>query len=300
MKVSNFSNVHGVATVRGWTKGGSSTGGGVVVTDGIVTVSPATTVSVPTVTDGGGGTAVVLPQIIGPWSASGGVLDFSSGHPKLLYPDEITPTDGLDLFPGSVQLFSVHTPGDLTDLGLVFEAGDDFVGIRLSEKDSSTVQIYADVSGGYDIELKDRGGKNWKSVGAQYTTPLEGIPHLYRLPFAWNTASISTGVAIGTVKSSDVILGAWIDVSTAWNSVTSDSGDIVTGTTGDSLLQATVNMKTAPSGTDRRKLRNGGNAYGDASVMLSDQTINVKVTSVGGSLSAGAATAFVLVVRYYA
>ncbi len=118
---------------------------------------------------------------------------------------------------------------------------------------------------------------------------------LYRLAFAWNTASISTGVTICSLLTGDVILGAWLDVSTAWNSTVSDAGDIITTTTSESLLSGTVNMQSVGAGTDRRKLKNGVLNYSEQSLMLSAQAIKVKVTSTGISLSTGAATAFVLV-----
>lgn len=298
MKTTNWSTRHSEATIRGWVKGTAASGtGSIVVTDGTTTVDPVSTVTVGAVTDGGGGNAEVLPQITGPSGA--GVFDTTAGRPRVLYPDQTTPTAGLDVFPASTQLFSEHTPGDFADAGVDLEAGTDYVGLWISEKDSSTVQIYPDASGGYDVELKDRGGKNWKSVGAQYTTPLEGIPHVYRLPFAWNTANIATGVTIGTVKSGDLILGAWLDISTAWNSTVSDLGDIFTGTSSESLMAATTNMQAVGAGTDRRFLKDGALLYGQQAVMLSDQTLKVKVASVGISLSAGAATAFVAVVRSY-
>lgn len=56
--------------------------------------------------------------------------------------------------------------GSTTNEGINLEVGGDYVGLFIGEKDSSTVQLYPDWSGGYDVELRDRGiGKHWKAIG---------------------------------------------------------------------------------------------------------------------------------------
>lgn len=157
----------------------SSGGGGTITVELADTSGPVSGVSIVRVADftnNGGGDVSLLPQIETGWTAGAGVLTWIGGRPRLVLPDSTTPTDGLDVLATSVQLFSEHTPGDLTDKGLLFEIGTDYVGIRLSEKDSGTVQIYPDVSGGYDIELKDRGsGKHWETVGVLGTFNLNDM-----------------------------------------------------------------------------------------------------------------------------
>ncbi len=174
-----------------------------------------------------------------------------------------------------------------------WDLGPDYVGLQMGEKDAGTLQMM--VTPWNDIELADRpsDGTLWRHNG----DPLTSFARLYRLAFAWNTASISTGVPIVTLATGDVILGAWLDVSTAWNSTVSDAGDIVTATNGESLMNATVNMQSVGAGTDRRKLKDGALLSAESSLMLGGMAINVKVASTGISLSAGAATAFVLVSR---
>ncbi len=296
MRTANWSNNHPLARIRGWVAGNSASGtGGAVVTDGTTTVDPATLITVGKVTDGGGGNAIVLPRVVETGSDPG-QLRFDNG--VYLYDTDLGSNQaGVQLAPLTLNVWAEGNggPGDLSAAGINLETGPDYVGLFISEKDSSTIQIYPDSSGGYDIELVDRGGKNWQSVGANYTTALATIGHLYVLPFAWNTASIATGVAVGTVQSGDIVLGAWIDVATAWNSTVSDLGDIITTTSSESLMNSTVNMQAVGAGTDRRKLKDGAILSAEASVLLSTQTILVKVASTGISLSAGAATAYVLV-----
>lgn len=63
-----------------------------------------------------------------------------------------------------------HAAADLSDKGIDFETGIDYVGVEISEKDPDTVQFYADVAGGYHMELRDRGtGKGWETVNAAGT-----------------------------------------------------------------------------------------------------------------------------------
>lgn len=69
-------------------------------------------------------------------------------------------------FAGNLYVFAQQAAtGDFADDGLNVEVGPDFVGYYVTERDSDTVQFYADWSGGYDFEFKDRGsGRHWKAV----------------------------------------------------------------------------------------------------------------------------------------
>lgn len=54
-----------------------------------------------------------------------------------------------------------HTPGALAEKGFQVQVGDDYIGLYISEKDASTIQIYSDADG-IDIELATRtGGGEW-------------------------------------------------------------------------------------------------------------------------------------------
>jgi hypothetical protein len=72
---------------------------------------------------------------------------------------------GIGVYPGNawIQAGTVAGIGDMTGQGINFEAGDDYVGINIGEKDSDTVQLYADSNSGYQVELRDRGGKGWSN-----------------------------------------------------------------------------------------------------------------------------------------
>ena len=54
------------------------------------------------------------------------------------------------------------TPSDLVGTGITLDVGADFVGLCISEKDIDTVQLYADTSAGYMLQLRNRGtAKGW-------------------------------------------------------------------------------------------------------------------------------------------
>lgn len=58
------------------------------------------------------------------------------------------------------------TPTSLSSAGVDIEVGPDYVGILIAEKDASTIQIFDDASGSYDIELVDQGAHHFKNVAA--------------------------------------------------------------------------------------------------------------------------------------
>jgi len=92
----------------------------------------------------------------------------------------------------NARLVASHTAGSLKGEGVRLTLGNDYIGLYFSEKDSSTVQVYADNSNGYNIELRDRGTNKgfkaadssgnstgllskapWRSLSAAPSTPAE-------------------------------------------------------------------------------------------------------------------------------
>ena len=62
-------------------------------------------------------------------------------------------------------LYSENGPTGLADAGINIEVGTDYVGLYISEADSGTVEMYADVAGGFTMRLRDRGtAKGWKAM----------------------------------------------------------------------------------------------------------------------------------------
>lgn len=119
---------------------------------------------------------------------------------------------------------------------------------------------------------------------------------------AWNT----TGIAAGFVAVSDDlpvgtdVIKAWAVFSAQWNSVTSDT--LALGVSSSSVLATAVTVvtydakaATVPTTNAQVEALNATSSRG-ASV-LTTSVISAKVTSVGGSLSAGAAKVFALVVH---
>lgn len=69
---------------------------------------------------------------------------------------------GLQIGTNSAYLWTEHTASDLSDDGFNLEVGTDYLGVYVSEKDSNTVQFYADVAAGFMMQLRNRGsGKGW-------------------------------------------------------------------------------------------------------------------------------------------
>lgn len=71
---------------------------------------------------------------------------------------------GVGIYDGNawIQAARPTAGADLTDEGINLEAGTDFIGMTISERDSNTLQLYADQSAGYMMQLRNRGsGKGW-------------------------------------------------------------------------------------------------------------------------------------------
>lgn len=74
-------------------------------------------------------------------------------------------------------VWAEHTPGDLADAGFNIEAGSDLVGMYISEKNSTTVQLYPE--SGYVAELRDRSGTDrWVVNDGTTVTPLSNLTHV--------------------------------------------------------------------------------------------------------------------------
>lgn len=103
--------------------------------------------------------------MIGPYTGAGIALQMAaSGNANLLTPSGKSSLDTDSDLDAEMMLlgYGEHTPSDLSDRGVVFEVGTHYVGVAISEKDSSTVQLYADLSTGYMMQLRNRGsGKGW-------------------------------------------------------------------------------------------------------------------------------------------
>ena len=144
---------------------------------------------------------VTGPNLVGNFSPFGhdGLQIFKDGAAGL---HNSSVTAGIDFsdggFPGN-YLWAENTPGDLADSGHNIQVGIDYIGLYISEKDSSTIQAYPDVSGGYDIELKDRGsGKFWYAVNtAGNRVPLSSLMNGgMDIVLGSGTGVIPTGVAV--------------------------------------------------------------------------------------------------------
>lgn len=189
----------------------SGGGGSITVEDGTTTVTTVTQITVGEVTDDGSGAVTIFPQITG---TGDGTLHFFSTSTGISSPSGDVVLNALDQSSAGLRayIYADHTAGDFADKGVDLAAGFDAVGINLSEKDSSTVQIYADDSGGYDIELKDRGTSHWKTVSADGSTSRDLIDD-----------TTLDGVTIsGTPANGDVLTATGTDTAT-WQATPSAS-----------------------------------------------------------------------------
>lgn len=86
--------------------------------------------------------------------------------------------------------------GDVSDKGVNIEAGPDYVGLWLAEKDDSTLQMYADFPNGYMMQLRHRGnGKGW-SVSD------DGAVNARIEAFFQHTLTVAGALTTGTDKAS--------------------------------------------------------------------------------------------------
>ena len=112
--------------------------------------------------------------------------------------NEVSNYSGLSLATNGVLFWGQNNAGNLADGGIDIEVGDDYLGFYISEKNSTTIQMYPDVSGGYDIELVDRGsGKFWYAVNTSgQRVPLSALMNGgMNIEFGTGAAVIPTGIA---------------------------------------------------------------------------------------------------------
>lgn len=120
---------------------------------------------------------------------------------------------------------------------------------------------------------------------------------------AWNTTGIAAGfVSVGadTLPQGTDIVKAWAEVTTAWNSVTSDALSLgISNAALDSHVTiATYDAKAAVGSTATARQEPTATVQRSASVAAAaGAVLTAKVTSAGGSLSAGAAKVYALIVR---
>lgn len=92
---------------------------------------------------------------------------------------------------------------------------------------------------GYDVLFSD-----WNAAHS-----VSALPVLVTFPFAYNTASIATGAAVYTPTVGDRLVGAWIEVTTAWDqTLRADIGGFAGG--GAGLFYQTGNGSVGLTGAD--------------------------------------------------
>lgn len=149
---------------------------------------------------------------------------------------------GMDFGSPSAFLFSEHAPGSLANAGIEIEVGNDYVGLWISEKNSTTIQIYDDAGGSYDIELVDQGTKHWRSVDA--SAVVRDLSSMESRKGS-GTATVATGTTSFTVTHGAGYTPVVQDISVCpTNNPTNDPGwfwvDTITST------QFNINVRSDP------------------------------------------------------
>jgi hypothetical protein len=130
---------------------------------------------------------------------------------------------------------------------------------------------------------------------ANFSTP----PRIVSKAIAWNTTGIGTLVAVGALAAGEIVTKVWVEIATAWNSATSDTMTVgiadEDGSSPTALATYNAQIASAPVAGDvdvSSATASLGTGVGRA---VTAAEVYVKVVSVGGSLSAGAATVYALV-----
>jgi hypothetical protein len=166
----------------GFSGGGGGGGGGsltVEKTGGTPSTPSVTVVQVEGYTDNGGGNVTVLPQI-----GATNELRFEATYTKLFSPDHGAGFIAGDATTPGNTVLSAGTPGALSGVGLDIRVGDDSVGLMVSEKDATTIQLYDDQGGAYDLELVDQSTFHWKHVSAAGDASIPALGILRKLAAA--------------------------------------------------------------------------------------------------------------------
>lgn len=113
---------------------------------------------------------------------------------------------------------------------------------------------------------------------------------------AFGDSGIGTAIKVADVGAGELVKRIWVEVATAWNSVTTDTltAGLAKADLSAPVGMITADMKTAATGTANFFTISNppatlGNVVGRALVACA---VYFKVVSVGGSLSAGAATIY--------
>lgn len=177
----------------------------------------------------GTGTNVYIPQrtsgylSLGPHT-NGGFNGLQFAYDGTIQITSPTGAVGLSIFPNNFYQWAEHTPGDLAGKGIEIEAGTDYVGLFISEKNSTTVQLYADSSSGYHIELRDRNSIGWETNDGTSITPLANL-HYLKHGTADPSAGGGVASAIGSLygRNNSGAGELWLKTgagNTAWTQIT--------------------------------------------------------------------------------
>lgn len=197
--------------------GGGGGGGSMTVeqTGGSPSTASVSVIEVGSYTDNGGGDVTLFPQITG---TGLGALVFASTHTDVMnynaFDGDGTTASFFQATDDVAYIAHTHTPGDLAGTGIQMQVGADYVGLYVSEKDSSTVQIYPDDFNDHAIELVDRG-----SSGRWIHVSEAGDPSIPALGVARRFSSAPSAVEEGEHYYDTTTHKEYVWNGTSWNAL---------------------------------------------------------------------------------
>jgi hypothetical protein len=188
---------------------------------------------------------------------------------------------------GYVGLYAPHqSVGDLADTGLNIDVGADWVGLYVSELDSDTVQLAADWTGGYMLQLRHRNSKGWSASD-------DGVVNARIDDFFQHTLTVAGGLSVNTdlaahfqMPQKALIDEVRVHVGTA---PTGQALIVDVNDDGTTIFTTQGNRPTIADGTNDAT---SGAADGGTAV-AKDSVITVDVDQVGSGTAGSDLTVFI-------
>lgn len=85
------------------------------------------------------------------------------------------------------------------------------------------------VPSGWVRTVSADGTATWQAPATSPGGSVPGVSIVRRFPFAFDTASLTTGAPLYTPTVNDILIDGWVEIVTAWDGTT-PQGDVFSGT----------------------------------------------------------------------